>query len=612
MTHEGILHKAAVHRGGIAKKSLPVGEEGFVDLIRKNCYYVDKTAYLKPLLESGSYVHLITRPRRFGKTLFLNTLRRFLEINLKNPDDRSLQEELFADLKIRREQALCDRFMGRCPVLSVTLKNVKGPSFEEAMQSLAETLQPIVEQFASLADSPRLTPDDRSYLRQCCMREHMLDPKNLPDLQAFLGKMAVILGRHFGRQVFLLIDEYDVPLQKAMKAGCYPEMLAFMQGFLSCLKPGDTMYLEDGRHAVQKAVLTGCLRVSKASIFTDLNNLNVNSVCTQGGPLSSAIGFTPSEVEDLLAFYGLEAQGAVVKDWYDGYRIGKAELYCPWDVIHFCDDILADGVDLKTFKPQNYWIDTSSHDALQPYIDYLTKADSGMMQALVDGEEIETTLNEQVAYGDLHAHRPEDFWTLLLFSGYLTVAGRKGDAYRLKIPNEEVRDAFKRRIQWMFSPRNPGFASSGVQLKNAALAGDADAMSNVLFEVLADFVSIRDSATRAPAENYYHGMLIGLFACVPKNEIAFFESNREAGDGFADISFTSPQMPRTGVVIELKKAASEDALESVAQKALEQIRRMHYVQGFRRKLCSRIFVYGIAFHGKACMVLSEEFKPEDR
>lgn len=595
-------------------KSLAIGAEGFLDMIRDNCYYVDKTSYIKALMTSRSYVHLITRPRRFGKTLFLGTLRTFLEVNLHNPGDVSLQEELFAGLKIREDEDFCQAYMGRFPVLSITLKNVKGASFDGAIRSLAEELRRTAERFAPLVDSPALSGEDKRCLRHFISREYMFDPANRDDVGSFLSNMAMILGRHFGRPIILLIDEYDVPLQKALKGKYYDEMLTFIQGFLDCLKPGDTMRLEDGRHVIRKAVLTGCLRVSKASIFTDVNNTDVNSVCTQGGPLSSAIGFTSDEVEELLSYYGLESKSSVVREWYDGYRIGNADLYCPWDVIHFCRDVLAEGVNQQTFKPVNYWADTSSNDVIDDFFGFLNSEDADKMQRLCGETEniedncIEISVNHALTYDNFWDHKSDDFWTLLLFTGYLTVVEQIDDSrFRVRIPNKEVLDTFRKRIQAQFSKNNIVFVHSGKEVVHEILEGNAIGAEQALFKLLTKYVSVRDSATRAPAENYYHGFLIGLLSSVVNREIMNLESNAEAGDGYADILFTSVHED-VGVVVELKSCQSREK-SRMAKAAFEQIQEKRYVEGLTDYGCTRYLGVGIAFSGRSCAVEIAELMP---
>ena len=590
------------------KKILAIGEEGFLEMIRGNRYYVDKTGFIKPIMESGSYVQLITRPRRFGKTLFMGMLETFLELNLTEPGNTALQEELFAGLAVRRDTAFCHAYMGRFPVLSVTLKDVKGLSFDDAMQRLAEELQPIAEHFASLLTSPRLSDEDKAFLKNCISRRHMLDPAHRTDLQSFLGRMSLILARHFEQPIVLLIDEYDVPLQKSLKGGYYPKMLTFLQGFLSCLKPGSAMKLPDRRHAIQKAVLTGCLRVSKASLFTDLNSFDVDSVCVQGSALAAAVGFTADEVQSLLAYYDLTDKTETVRNWYDGYRIGEEELYCPWDVIHFCRDIQAPKVNRATFQPENYWSDTSSNDAIDEFLGFLQPEDADRMQALYDGKAVEITDNHQLTYDDFANHESADFWTLLLFTGYLTVVSRVNPTtFQVRIPNNEVRNTFRERIQARYSRTNRNYLLTGEEMARAALAGDAPMLKKILLQILKKYVSVRDFATRAPAENYYHGLLVGLFSSVDLLELANLDSNRESGDGYPDITFTSCEED-VGVVIEIKRCEPQDKLR-YAQAALRQIEEKHYADGLTDFGCSRFWGIGIAFSGRTCAVVIKALQP---
>lgn len=591
------------------EKQFAIGIENFETIIDGGYYYADKTSFIRPVLTSGSYVQLITRPRRFGKSLFLETLREFLEISAAHPGDASRQKRLFHGLNVLEDEAFCKRFMGQHPVLHVSFHAVAGEDFNAARAALADAFQEIAAKNACLLSSPRLNEEDKSFLRDCSSRKYLRNAENLQDLKGFLKQMLMMMAKHFERQAVLLIDEYDVPLKHAAVKGYYNAMVDLMRSELAFLKSGGTLL--NNKPAVMKAILMGCLRVSKESIFTGLNNLDVNSVCSENEFLAECIGFTPTDVDRLLACCGLSSRRGIVKQWYDGYRFAGKDIYCPWDVINFCASALRKRSNPLAYEPQNFWLNTSGNDIILPFIDYLTKTDSDMMQALIDGKAIEVELNEQVTYADMAGHRSEDFWTLLLFSGYLTIISRSSGKYWMRIPNEEVRDSFEKRISWLFSGGNASFAPHGIDFARAALAGDANGMSNILFDVLTDYVSVRDSASRAPAENYYHGLLTGLLACVPKNSIAFFESNREAGDGYADITFTSARLPRAGVVIELKKAASENALESTAQEALEQIQQRHYVQGLKHKLCSRIFSYGIAFHKKSCIVLSRKEDPEE-
>ena len=582
------------------KKTPPLGTASFPTIILGNQYYVDKTDAIKTIMTSGKYVQLITRPRRFGKTLFMDTLKTFLEINASDPGDVSRQERLFKGLKIRRDTAFCDAFMGQYPVLFVSLRKVKGLTFQSAMTALAEIIQTIAEGYADLLQSPRLTEEDKIYLRRCISREHLLNSQSEDDMRVFLSKMTTMLARHFERQAVLLIDEYDVPLQKSVKPGYYTKMLEFMQAFLSCLKEDETVSI-NGLPVIKKSIVTGCLRVSKASIFTDVNNFDVNTVCMQGGALTTAIGFTQDEVSELLAYYGLEDKEETVKTWYDGYRFGQAEIYCPWDVIHYCSDILDDEINRETFQPQNYWAETSGNDVIDEFLGFLTQDDTDKMQTLLDGGVIEFQVNEQITYDDFVQHEPDDFWTLLLFTGYLTVVNLDGDKVQVRIPNKEIQKTFASRVLKRFSKKNPSFVHYGEAMVAEAFKGNADGVQNVIANILDGYVSVRDAATRAKAENFYHGFLSALIAGAGK-AVGNFSSNAEAGDGYADLLFTSPTAPRIGVVIEIKHCAKPGAMEGAASKALQQIEEKRYVRGLLGLGCREYYGYGIAFSGKSCVV----------
>ena len=586
------------------KKTLAAGNESFLDMIQDNRYYVDKTGFIKPLMESGSYVQLITRPRRFGKTLFMDTLHRFLEINPQNPGDTAKQVQLFSGLDITKETYFCAQFMGQYPVLFISLKDVKGLDFSSARAELAHTLLQKARSFSYLLDSPKLSDFDKSFLQNCSTMGYLKNPENFDEAKKFLTYMVQILAKHYERQVILLIDEYDVPLQKSVKAGYYKQMLEFMQSFLSLLKSSSELKVND-RQALRKTILTGCLRVSKASIFTDVNNFDVDSVCSQGSPLSAAIGFTESEVKELLEYYELSQHKNTVKQWYDGYHIGNAEIYCPWDVIRFCDDIQNPEIDQEEFVPENYWADTSSNEVIEEFLGFISSTDADRMQSLVDGGSIDIRINDQLTYGDFKNHRSEDFWTLLLYTGYLTVTARpKRGIYRLNIPNTEIRETFRTRIQSYFSDENDVYSARGESVAKALFAGNRESVKEQLSELLESYVSVRDTATRANAENYYHGFLLGLLSST--GMVKNMESNREAGDGFADLIFTSAGA-RVGIVVEIKHCSEIREMTGTAKKALDQIKIKRYVQGLEGYDCTKLYGYGIAFCRKACAVAVTDF-----
>ena len=581
---------------------LGVGTESFARLRENGCYYVDKTAFLKPVLASGGDVLLITRPRRFGKSLFISTIESFLKADPGHPGDASRHEQLFSGLKVLEDRAFCEWFMGRTPVLSLSFKEAEGESFEAACDSLVQVLAEVAKDHAYLAESPGLDEDDREIFRQYCSTAFMRSLENRGLAAFFIRNMVKFLARHFGRPAVLLIDEYDVPLAKAAFRGYYDQMVGFMRALLSPLKTGGGATV-NGQPVLGKAILTGCLRVSKESLFTGVNNLEVNTVCSTDEELAPAIGFTPQEVDALLAYYGLESRREAVRRWYDGYRISEQELYCPWDVMSFVKGALK-SPDPQACAPQSFWANTGGTDVIDQFLGSLDKAEADRMQALIDGEEITFRLNEQLTYGDLELRRPGDFWTLLLYTGYLTLAGpvQTGRECRARIPNEEVREVFAERIQERFSPMNRDFVRLSERFALAAESGNASAMKLEILKVLKRYVSVRDAATRAKTENYYHGFLLALLAGAG-GAADNLRSNAEAGDGYADLMFTSADQS-AGVVIEIKHCAS-GGMRKAAQEALRQIREKHYAQGLADFDCARCYGYGIAFSGKNCVIAGE-------
>lgn len=476
-----------------------------------------------------------------------------------------------------------------------------GQNFQDAFASIANQIAITANSFSFLLDSRRLSPFEKRRLQEYIHLDIAETVDNRTKAARFPSEMTTFLARHFGRPAMLLIDEYDVPLAKAAAGGYYKEMLGFMQKFFSVLKPENTP-LVNNLPGIEKAILTGCLRVSKESIFTGVNNLSVNTVCTDNVNLAAAMGFTEGEVDALLRCYGLESRKEDVRRWYDGYRFGSSEIYSPWDVLSFCKSSL-ESDDPKRLEPDNFWINTSSNDLIDEFLGFLSETDADRMQTLLNGGSIELKINEQLTYADLALHQSDDFWTLLLFTGYLTAEKYLGDrVYRLCIPNEEIRETFENRVAARFSPQNSSFAAHGVKLAEAAVCGNAQGMSAVLGPLLRNYVSVRDAATRAPAENYYHGFLSALLASAG-SRIQDFKSNTEAGDGYADIVFSSGYNPdRIGVVIEIKRAARPEDLPVAVDEALKQIAHKNYAECLRKMRCRRYFAYGIAFCGKNCEV----------
>lgn len=591
------------------KKELPIGVENFRDLIRGDFYYVDKTSFIKPVMESGSKVLLMTRPRRFGKTLFMDTLKNFLQLNPEKPGDQTKEAALFSGLAVANDIDFCRNFMSQFPVVFLSLKTGSGTTFEAAYRAFARNLVNVAKQNAFLADSPRLTEADRTIFRRYLDLDYMRDLAHQDDVQAFLRDLVVFLCRHFGRQVVLLIDEYDVPLAKAAEMGYYDAMLPLVRDFLEeALKPNpDTGY--DAEAYLYKGVLTGCLRVSKESIFTGLNNPDINTVCSEDTALSEAVGFTPEETQTMLQYYGLASRADDVRKWYDGYRFAQSDIYCPWDVINFCSKA-ASSADPLTYRPGNYWDGTGNTRPIQTFLSFLSSDDADRMQALMDGESIPLKVNEQLTYSDFKEHRSADFWTLLLFSGYLTVEKvlPELNTYCVRIPNEEIRDCFKKNIESLYSKENGGaYVHYGADLARAAVAGDAEGLRRILLPLLRKYVSVRDDASRSPAENYYHGFLSALLACAGDAAMNV-RSNPEAGTGYADLVFTSPDM-ETGVVFEVKRCSEPEKMRAEARRALEQIREKRYGTFFDGYGCTRVYGYGIAFSKKACVVAVETILP---
>ena len=594
-------------------KSLPIRTQSFVALRRNNRYYVDKTAFIKRVLvDDSADVLLITRPRRFGKTLFLDTLNTFLRIGIDGSDEVTERRKLFDGLEILQDEDFCKAYMCRYPTITLSLKSAEGASFLEAYQAFARNLVGIARSFGFLGSSTVLSAEDKETLARYKDLNFMQDLTHQDAAKSFLKTMTEILSRHYGRQVVLLIDEYDVPLAKAAKGGYYDKMLPLIRGFLGeALKP-DPLTGYEKEPYLKKAVLTGCLRVGKESIFTGLNNLTINTVWSEDLRLSEAIGFTPMEVAKLLDYYGLTSRSDDVKSWYDGYKFAGKDVYCPWDVINFASEALKSGR-AQTFEPRNYWANTSSNDAVQEFLGFLDRQDTEKMQTLVDGGSVEIDVNEQLSYGDMKEHRPQDFWTLLLATGYLTLVnsspkGTSNTTYTVKIPNREILETFKTNIQSYFSNDNPAFTKGVHAFVKAVLAGNPNEVSILLKTLLRRFISVRDTATKAFAENFYQGFLNEVFACAG-SLVSHYKSQPETGNGYADMAFLSETVSgRTGVVVEIKYCKDPDDLYETADAALLQIQEKHYGAYFDKLRCSRRLAYGMAFCGKDCAVSFGELR----
>lgn len=579
-------------------KELPVGISDFVRIKKKNLYYVDKTPFIRDVFKDASQVLLITRPRRFGKTLAMNTFFHFLRINPENASDTSYQDELFSHTKIYEDKTFCDEYMGRYPVIFLSFKKVDGTSFQEACGMLASVLSEAARQHQYLLNSPKLANPEKEMLSILFNQNELALPQyrsNLCDALELLSKM---LCAHYGREVIVLIDEYDVPLANAYTEGYYKEMVKLIRSVLSSV-------LKDNA-AVEKGVLTGCLRVAKESIFTGLNNLMVDTVTSNYG-FSEGIGFTPQEVREMLAYYGLSGQEKAVKDWYDGYRVAGRELYCPWDVINYCNiakRALKAGQEIS--EPVSFWTSTSGNAVIHQFMSYLDEADAEKMQTLLDGGEAEFVLNEQLNYDEIgEKHRSNDFWTLLLFTGYLTSVQKPGKPEQgvctVRIPNKEIRAAFEAYIADYYQS-DAAVAASSNEIVDAFLAGNVSQASALLSQRLRKFVSIRDMATKSPPENFYHGFLNGVFSATTRKLFTYM-SNNVAGDGYADILFSAEENV-LGVAIELKASKDEKDMPALSGKALSQIADKKYIEAFGQGI-TKVYCYGIAFFRKTCFIQCE-------
>ena len=604
--------------------ALPYGKDSFPLLREGNCYYVDKTPYLKTVFTDQSAVMLFTRPRRFGKTLLMSMFDSFLKINPEKPFDNSKQLELFKGTKILEDKEFCDKFMGQCPVITITLKKVDGTNFKEFYESFASAVYDVALRYSYLKNSNKLDKSDKEELEHLTTKSYLLKIENQQTVKDALRTLSRLLYKEYGRRAILLIDEYDVPLAAAsyrdrvnkvlyknrpdFVADCHEKMVAFMKGFFDLLKttPGD-------EGAISKAVITGCLKVAKNSLFTGVNNFNVCSVVDREQKYTGIIGFTKDETYKFLKDYEFEDFSEKVKEHYDGYKFYDKEMFCPWDVVNFIKknfELKQQGL-LTKIRADNYWVGTSSDKALYDYLGYLTDTDNQKMQDLVDGKSISFKLNESMNYDTLSEHNSDDFWSLLLHTGYLTVDWEKTDEAEFskdgktnkevfaRIPNLEILGCFNNNIEERFGNvvKRDNLA---LNISNALLDGNVDFVQNKLSPLLRSFVSVRDTATRAPHENYYHGFLNGIFTN-SKDNLGEYHSNIESGDGYPDILFKNIDC-RKVAIIELKSAPTGSDLVTLSETALSQIEEKNYSEPFMsNRMIQSIYAYGIAFSGKTVL-----------
>ena len=600
---------------------LPYGKDVYSDLKYDGCYFVDKTPYLKNIIdEDTSNVMLFTRPRRFGKTLFMSMVEYFLKINSSNPGDTTLQQKLFKDTKVLDDQEFCKKYMGQYPVICLTLKGVQGDDFEDAYYKLAEIVSAKTDEYSFLKDSPALDEKEKAKFDKLCDEDYLknFDKKTRSYVTSSIISLAKMLYKHFKKQVYVLIDEYDVPLAKAQEKGYHDKMVTLITSLFDFFKtiPQDP---ETGDQYVKKVIMTGCLKVAKNSIFTGVNNLYVNTVTSQLGTYTGIIGFTKEDTYQFLKDYELDDFAQKVKDNYDGYKFYDKEMFCPWDVVNFIKDnfdFKQQGL-LSKIKADNYWATSTSSSAVYEYLGYLTDSDTQKMQDLVDGKSISFKLNDSMNYDCLSEHEPNDFWSLLLHTGYLTVDWEKTDALTpnesnpddivVRLPNLEIKDCFTKNIQKRF---NDVFKKDNLadKIANAMFTGDSEFVQTQLRNYLKKFVSIRDTATKAPHENYYHGFLNGVFTNCSKDFLSEYHSNYESGDGYADITFKS-EFSEEAVIIEIKAAPVGSDLIPLSKNAIVQIESKNYAEPFlQNSMTQSIYAYGIAFAGKNCFISVKKIK----
>ena len=599
---------------------LPYGKDVYSELKGNGCYFVDKTPYLKDIIDKDkSNVMLFTRPRRFGKTLFMSMVEYFLKINSANPGDTTLQQKLFKDTKILEDREFCAKYMGQHPVICLTLKGVQGKTFKAAYYKLAELIVAKANEYSFLKDSQNLNDKEKAKFDLLCDEMYLkrADEEAQSYATSSIINLATMLYKHFKKQVYVLIDEYDVPLAKAQEKGYHDEMVTLISSLFDFFKtiPQDP---DTGEQYVSKVIMTGCLKVAKNSIFTGVNNLYVNTVTSQLKQYTGMIGFTKEDTYKFLKDYELDDFAQKVKDNYDGYKFYDKEMFCPWDVVNFIKDnfdFKQQGL-LSKIKADNYWATSTSSSAVYEYLGYLTDSDTQKMQDLVDGKSISFKLNESMNYDCLSEHDPNDFWSLLLHTGYLTVDWEKTGALTpnennpddivVRLPNLEIKDCFTKNIQKRFKDVFVNLELPG-KFVNALVKGQQVDISNILFDMLQKYVSIRDTATKAPLENYYHGFINGIFTSCEKL-VSEYHSNYEAGNGYPDITFKAERNTKA-VIIEIKATSKAEEMDELAAIALSQIEEKNYAKPFTKiAKITDIYAIGIAFCKKDCTVACKKIK----
>ena len=556
------------------QKKLPIGIENFEDMIKENYYYVDKTGLLKQLLNEHGLVNLFTRPRRFGKSLNMSMLKYFFEIG----NDQAI----FEGLEISKDKELCDQYQGKFPVISVSLKGAKAGNYEDAKAMM---------KYIMAAESRRLydrmSGDKLSEKQKEQMKSLMSDNMKDTELMTALWILSSILKEYYGKKVIILIDEYDVPLDKAFENNYYNEMIILLRNMLKqSLKTNDNLYM---------AVLTGCLRIARESIFTGLNNFNIFSITDQY--FDEYFGFTDKEVKEILQYYKVPEAFEQTKKWYDGYRFGNTDIYCPWDVINHCRALKVE----PDATPQPYWINTSGNYIVKRFIEKANQQTRREIEQLIEGKAIQKEIRLELTYNELDS-TIENLWSVLFATGYLTQQGKpQGRTYSLIIPNESIRQIFIEQIQEWFKETTRKDENRLKDFCKAFEEGNAEAIEEQFNNDLMKTISIRDTFT-TKKENFYHGVLLGLLSYDPD---WYITSNQESGDGYSDIMIEAEQA-RIGIIIEVKYAENIKTLDKACQKALKQIKEKNYDQKLEEEGYETILNYGIACYKKRCKVLVDK------
>lgn len=560
--------------GNFMQKKLPIGIENFEDMIKENYYYVDKTGLLKQLLNEHGLVNLFTRPRRFGKSLNMSMLKYFFEIG----NDQAI----FEGLEISKDKELCDQYQGKFPVISVSLKGAKAGNYEDAKAMM---------KYIMAAESRRLydrmSGDKLSEKQKEQMKSLMSDNMKDTELMTALWILSSILKEYYGKKVIILIDEYDVPLDKAFENNYYNEMIILLRNMLEqSLKTNDNLYM---------AVLTGCLRIARESIFTGLNNFNIFSITDQY--FDEYFGFTDKEVKEILQYYKVPEAFEQTKKWYDGYRFGNTDIYCPWDVINHCRALKVE----PDATPQPYWINTSGNYIVKRFIEKANQQTRREIEQLIEGKAIQKEIRLELTYNELDS-TIENLWSVLFATGYLTQQGKpQGRTYSLIIPNESIRQIFIEQIQEWFKETTRKDENRLKDFCKAFEEGNAEAIEEQFNNYLMKTISIRDTFT-TKKENFYHGVLLGLLSYDPD---WYITSNQESGDGYSDIMIEAEQA-RIGIIIEVKYAENIKTLDKACQKALKQIKEKNYDQKLEEEGYETILNYGIACYKKRCKVLVDK------